>query len=769
MPATPTLAPASSRKAALGPPIVLAAATLLLTFLFGAVGQGPGGSALVGILTVVSVALHAGLFAGAYVLGSIGLGRLPLALVPRLSPHRLWLQPALGVGYMLFLSHLLGCLGLLSGDDLTPRIVAWVPIVLGIVLLLHQLTRGDLVPERWSPLPWVAVFASPSLATLIVAAANPPGWLWESEFGAYDALSYHLQLTKEWAVGGIEPAAHNVYSFLPSYVESAYLHLGQMMIAVPSGVRSESVIDRMVGGDGTWVYACHYLHAMLGVLAAIVCGRGAWAAAAVSGATGPVAKLAGLAASIVVLGTGWTVVCGSLAYNEMGVVLLAAAALLLCFDLNPGGEPGSATGRLWPRTLLIGLLVGLEVSCKPTALLLVGPSVGLLMLAMLPRRQWPAAILAGSIGGAAAIAPWLIRNALVAGNPVFPFAAGLLGSGHWSAEQLARYIAAHGFDGSLGQRLALLFSDRGWLNALWGATPWLALASLFVALRAARTRRSALAVRGGLACGLVAWLFFTHLQSRFLVPLLAPMSLLLGLGIAAAMPAARGPNLRAGALAYVFLLVLLCLPWLPVAAFLSQRGGQPNALLIGGVAEFTGALRADELDPSLDEAERRATLHAVGPFEYINVAITGEPVPPGRGSSPRPSAVYLLGDATPLYYLSATGRPDAGVIYHTTWDTSPLGDAIRAAPDDPAAWTASLLARGIGYVLVNPDELYRLAEKDRYFDSDITTERVRGWLADPRSGCEVVRTWPAPGDSATSPARPGRILVRLHAGARGDR
>ena len=37
-------------------------------------------------------------------------------------------------------------------------------------------------------------------------------------------------------------------------------------------------------------------------------------------------------------------------------------------------------------------------------------------------------------------------------------------------------------------------------------------------------------------------------------------------------------------------------------------------------------------------------------------------------------------------------------------------------------------ARGIGYVLVNVGELGRLIDKDRYYDADVSGERVKRWI-----------------------------------------
>ncbi|MEZ6319149.1 MAG: hypothetical protein R3B49_10435 [Phycisphaerales bacterium] len=73
---------------------------------------------------------------------------------------------------------------------------------------------------------WAWIVAVP-IGVLVVACASPAGWLWDSEFGGFDALAYHLELPQEWMqrAGRVWPVDHNVYSYLPSYVEAAYVQV----------------------------------------------------------------------------------------------------------------------------------------------------------------------------------------------------------------------------------------------------------------------------------------------------------------------------------------------------------------------------------------------------------------------------------------------------------------------------------------------------------------------------------------------------------------
>ena len=65
-------------------------------------------------------------------------------------------------------------------------------------------------------------------------------------------------------------------------------------------------------------------------------------------------------------------------------------------------------------------------------------------------------------------------------------------------------------------------------------------------------------------------------------------------------------------------------------------------------------------------------------------------------------AVYLLGDATPIY---VTGD----VRYNTVYDHWLLGDAINAYPDDPQRWTGVLHEAGIDVIVIGFSEINRYA------------------------------------------------------------
>jgi hypothetical protein len=737
-PAAPTIGDKRVLAAA-GVGIALLAAVAFLSSLGGP--HGP----IDGLSWVMLRLASAGSAPAAYILGAAGLGRLALPLF-RGSRDEWALQLAVGLGLMLSLSHALGVLRLFEG--VAGHYTAIGIIIAGIALLAHQLLAGGTLQNASMVLPASALPALAGGALLLVAACSPPGWLWDSEFGGFDALAYHLELPQQWlARGWLWPVDHNVYSYLPGYVESAYMHLGAFL-GSPTSPSPGSPMIGLLSGDGSGALACQLLHAGLTLCGGVLVGRAARLAAERCGLSAKAASAgAGLAASLFLL-TPWTIVVGSLAYNEAAMTALGAGALAAAIDDR---LPAIRRG------LIAGLLVGCACGAKPTALFLVGAPVGLALLGLAPARDWPRLILAGAAIGAASLAPWLLRNWYACGNPVFPFAASWFGSAHWTAEQVSRFAAGHAFDGSVLDRVSLLVlpehpdpanparaTHRGMAHPQWFFFfPIVALAG---AAGCRRTmRRIAIVLLVGIAAQIALWLLTTHIQSRFLLPLTITGAVLFGLAGAAwsrektgvhSTPRRR-PLQPPSIPGVIALMAVLAQGIASVVVFAQQGGGRPNACLIGGSAGGLNTLTGDavraarEALASAPEAERIAAIERLSAAEYINFAL------------PPTARVYLLGDSAVLYY-----RPP--YIYHSTWDTSPLGLMMRADPDRPAVWTEKLRKEGIPLVLVNFAELDRL-HRSRWYDPLVTPEAVQEWL---RTEGTLIRSWPQSGHALFSIAPP---------------
>jgi len=115
--------------------------------------------------------------------------------------------------------------------------------------------------------------------------------------------------------------------------------------------------------------------------------------------------------------TPWTIVTGSLAYNDLAVVALLSAGMLAALD--EGLTPARARRAR-------GVSVGAACGCKPTALLFAAP-VGIALLATIPPRIWIRTVLVGSIAGI--LDPRPVAHPQLAGvpEPVFPLAADIFG------------------------------------------------------------------------------------------------------------------------------------------------------------------------------------------------------------------------------------------------------------------------------------------------------------------------------------------------------
>ena len=654
--------------------IPAAVALLSLVFAFAATGSPDPSTAALRFAFVIETLLTAGGVVGVWMLSAMGWGGLWAPLV-RDAAHERWLRFACGVATSLWLAHAVGAAAILAH-----RPMAWAMLVGGVVLLAVPPRSGALRIPRLSP---VTLLSTPAIAVMLVAAASLPGWLWESESYGYDVLEYHLQLPKEWLasgrLGGLE---HNVFSFLPGYVEAVYLQIG-------------ALAGDLLVGAGILLRAAQLLQAALAVAGALMLG--ALAAGRAREALGEIQDrhVAGFVVCVVLL-VPWVQVVGSLAYNDVAVVFFFAAALMAVRGVR---------SRPWAAAFLAGWLVGVATGAKLTSVLLLGLPVFAALVHECAAGERVRSVVWAALGGILALGPWLLRNLVDTGNPLFPFGTEVFGLAHWSSEQLARWQDAHGFDGDAAARVraaggAILHPQY---STFFGLVAVGVAAGLW---KGARLRREVTLFAGLLVLLLAGWATATHLHPRFLLPAIAPGAVLVGLVAARILgPRSDVPAVRLAAMSVALVPMIAA----SVGNFRVQRGGDPSAFVSpGAFAVRTGQAFAG--DPELEN---------VAPLSYhINFEL------------PEGSLVYLLGDARALYLL-------APVLYHTAFDRSPLGELMRAHPGDPAAWAEGLAGLGVTHVLVSYAELDRL-QRQRLYDPLVTKEVADLILGS--FGREVART-----------------------------
>ena len=594
---------------------------------------------------------------------------------------------AVGVAVALLVDMALGATGLLVAGR---GLVAWGVTLAGCAAFVLQLRRAAL-PSCTLRCPWPMVAAGLPIGVLLLAATSAPGWLWRSEFGGYDALSYHLQLPKEWlALGRAETLTHSVYSAFPSAVEHAFLHC-----------------FILAGGPEQGAIASQQLVALVTLLSALA------VAALARRITTP---LGAALAAVLFLATPWTIVVGTLAYNDGFIALFLVAGLLLAM-----GAPSESLRERLTIGVALGILIGAACGAKLTAAgFLLAPLVVVTFLRQ--RRAGLAMLAASAVVATIALLPWLIRNAVATGNPLFPFATDALGLGHWTAEQAQQFRDGHGSPG-IGLGVRRLWTQ--WLAFGVGAAPnpqdpWLVqwsilpLAGLVAGgawlARARGTRRlvwpAMLLVVIGVQCAF--WILFTHQQSRFLLPTAVPLAVLAAWGIGRTPRPAIVATLVAFAASAAPLALLRGEGLVPMMEGSERVVRTAPALFVGAGPICAGDGARDAIRQAPNETARRAAEQSAPLSFFLNHAI------------PATDRVLLVGDAKPFWYR----RTSETMSYATVWDRGPLSVVAAANPDRPEAWGASLSDQGYAWVVIDWAMLANWANKG-WLDPNLTEERMQ--------------------------------------------
>lgn len=480
------------------------------------------------------VLLTDGALSTAVVAAATGWGAWPavwLGFRRRSAMQQTCVAAALGLGILATATLALGVAAALN------RPVAWGLVIVGGVLGLARIQygqgqrantgigaakQGRGAPETACPEPRPGLTAAPvrdlalrSLVLLTLAvpagimlfgATLPPGVLWNGEARGYDVLEYHLQAPKEhYEAGRIHFLPHNVYAQFPQQMESLYL-----------------LLMHLAGGPYEAAIAAQILHALCGILT--VLALAAWAPPG-----WPRIVVAVVAGSV-----PWLAYLGCLAYVELGMLFFAAVAAGVLLD-----RFGPSNTLDWRSALTAGVCAGLACGCKYTAVVLVAAGLGVAWFLTVP--QPVSARLRGlAIYGIAALltfSPWLVRNAVWTGNPVYPF---VFGGANWSPEQAEQWQRGHALPeeaASLAGRAQTAFrellqwhlSESG--TGLGRIRTTLFGSALFVlgvlGLILSRSRPAWMLMIWSVLV-FVSWALWTHMPGRFAVPLIVPMALLAG-------------------------------------------------------------------------------------------------------------------------------------------------------------------------------------------------------------------------------------------------
>jgi 4-amino-4-deoxy-L-arabinose transferase-like glycosyltransferase len=229
-------------------------------------------------------------------------------------------------------------------------------------------------------------------------------------------------------------------------------------------------------------------------------------------------------AALVYLTTPWVYRLAELPYVE-GPLCAFHAALIwsLCRAWTWTGC-ARLLGRLWS---VVGLLAGGAMACKYPALISAVLPFGCAALTAAIRHKSGRLLLAYVAGWGAIMTPWLAKNVIDTGNPVYPLAYKVFGARQWDADREAKWTAAHGprpiSAAALGAALLDVAGRSDWHSPLYAALAPLAL------LRRG-SRRLAGALWSYVAYLFLTWWLLTHRLDRFWLPLLPALAVLAGLG-----------------------------------------------------------------------------------------------------------------------------------------------------------------------------------------------------------------------------------------------
>lgn len=366
-------------------------------------------------------------------------------------------------------------------------------------------------PSRFA---WIVIgIVTPFVFCMLLGAMSP-----QTDF---DVIEYHLGGPKEWfQQGQITRLPHNVYTSFPFLTEMLVL----------SGM--------VLYGDWNWG-ALAGQTTIAGFAPLVAIGLYATARRWFSAP-------AGWFAALIWLTTPWVYRISIIAYAEGGLACYLFATFAIALRIVwPQEQASQAAGDQpypanQPAALygVCGFLAGSAMACKYTGLISVIIPVGLLLASVTARRSLKTADLrrliqagvAFAAGVLIAIGPWLLKNTLETGNPVYPLAYSIFGGNGRDAAMNEQWKRGHSSHyGSLSDwiwdwpvKLTDVVANNDWHSVLMFAFAPIALLAVW--------RRKVWLVWAFVGWQFLTWFLFTHHIDRFYVPMFPVVALLAGCG-----------------------------------------------------------------------------------------------------------------------------------------------------------------------------------------------------------------------------------------------
>ena len=322
----------------------------------------------------------------------------------------------------------------------------------------------------------------------------------------YDQWHYHLGFPYHWLrMGSLVTFERQAYSFIPSNMGLLYLYA--------------------LAGPGAW--AAQVMHWWMGALTAA--GSASIARRLGASVGGQV-----LAAALFVA-TPSVVQVGALAAADLGVAAFAVGAVIALLRLR--SEPDGGLGWAASAGAFAGLAAGTKYLALASVVIPTAAAITFVLCSMTQHhaplaRRMSRGLAVFALALTAVVGPWLVRNAVDTGNPVYPYFASMFGHGpdrrSISDDQVAAGIGNFGFSRqTAGIALTLgTFNRRGHAGDI-GPVHLMLLPLVCVWMWRRRRDPTALLVFGVLALGVAVWALGPPL-GRYLLPSLALTAALAG-------------------------------------------------------------------------------------------------------------------------------------------------------------------------------------------------------------------------------------------------
>jgi 4-amino-4-deoxy-L-arabinose transferase-like glycosyltransferase len=565
------------------------------------------------------------ILATAFAVGAVAINRL----TPEKNLLTALLSLATGL-WILSVSILLVGAATISG-------LPWVFLLAGCWLLpaprrfFRRVGSGSEKLDGWARLMLACVIAAALLNLL--SAMTPPF--------EYDELEYHLGAPAEYIKAGrIIALPHNFYSNLPQLTETLYL----LALKMSSGVAAKLL---------------HWSFGLFGAVAVYAISARLWQ------------KQIGLTAAALFYCVPLMQDLSETARIDLATMFFA----MLAFGALLYWQQDSRDNRyLWLSAITAGCAVATKWTAVPVVLL---PAVVFVAVMTRSFRLSFVFCLLSSIF----VVPWLIKNWLFLGNPVYPLLSNVFHSPYWNAAQaalLGRYESL-GFD-NWTQSVSLVWQYS--FKEPFTVPLLLMTAPLILLLR--NVESSARRAGWLFVLAYIGWFLLTFRPWRFLCPTF-PLAAMIGAYALHIVAQER----------FVRMIVRVSV----------------TVMVMVGLTEAASVTLVDERDymrlpPQMSFVQYE--LGQVSREEFVERMGGGmfEPIVWMNRHLPAAAKVLYVGDAR-MYYAR---NP---VVWSTAFDQHVLSEVSRRATTT-AQWHDLLHQQGIAYIYINSEELARLGKNYGY-------------------------------------------------------